>query len=152
MSEDHTEEHSGTETHYETVSELAQHYETIAEFVSENQPSDLMKFNWYHGKLTEDQAEAALNTAGGNKFVVRQTSTNLLLSKSVNGWKSHDIIHRSAMGYLLEGKTQQFLSIPEMIAFYQQFPIDDVSGQTLGTAAARQDLIPGISSHNHLCF
>ena len=104
---------------------MPHHYEAIktSDVYSKGQPVDLMKYDWYHGSISEEQAEGVLARSPNNAFLVRDSHKNLMLSKRINGWPSHDIIHRSPLGYHLEGKEEMFKSVPEMIAHYQQFPI-----------------------------
>ena len=68
--------------------------------------------------------------------MVRQSASNLILSKRMFGWVSHDIIHRSPEGYRLEGKEKVFESVAEVIVHYQQFPI--TGDQILGSPADKQ--------------
>ena len=65
---------------------------------------------------------------------MRVAQNNLILSKSINGWISHDIIQRSFKGYQLEYGDRIFKSVPEMIAHYQHYPIEGT--QMLGTGVA----------------
>ena len=81
----------------------------------------------------------ALSSGTKNRFVVRHSGKELVLSKCIRGWKSHDIIHRSPLGYRLDGKELVFRSVPEMIAHYQQHPIK--FNQVLGEAI---ESIPGM--------
>ena len=130
--------------HYDTISDP--HYETISDkgIYSKGKPADLMKYDWYHGNITEEQAEIAISTGYNNRFLVRHSDLSLILSKSIAGWKSHDIIHRSPEGYRLEGKEKVFKTVPEMIAYYKLFPIkeDQVLGKTV------KKVLPGINN----CF
>ena len=121
------------------ISETLHQYETIVEAES----GDLTQHSWYHGMISEEQAEATLSSMMNNQFFVRQTASNMILSKSVNGWKTHDIIHDSPSGYHLEGRAKYFKTIPEMIMYYQQFSISDISKQLLGTAVNRQPSTAG---------
>ena len=97
-----------------------------------------MEYIWYHRDITEKQADIALNTVRSNTFLVRQSGDKLVLSKKINGWISHDIIHRSPEGYRLEGKEKVFETVPKMIAHYQQFYVDDADKQMLGSAIKRE--------------
>ena len=96
-------------------------------------PADLTTRNWFHGSISEEQANTALSTSNHNKFLVRQSNHSLILSNKINGWKSHSIIHHSPEGYRLEGKERVFKTVPEMIAHYQKFPISNRNLQVLGT-------------------
>lgn len=82
----------------------------------------------------------------GNKFLVRVSSHNLVLSKTVRGWISHEAIQRSPAGYHLEGKGLMFKAIPELISHYQQFPINDGEKQVL-QVAADSSLYKGMCHH-----
>ena len=121
--------------HYETIpgtsSDLPHHYKTSGIY-SKGKPTDLMKYNWYHGNISEEQAEVAISYGESNTFFVRHTENKLLLSYKIEGWKLHDIIHRSPKGYYLEEKEKVFKTVPEMIDHYKQFPISEE--QVLGTA------------------
>ena len=48
------------------------------------------------------------------------------------------VIEHGADGYWLEGKYHCFESIPEMIAHYQEFPIDEDDQQVLGMPCDRR--------------
>ena len=130
--------------HYETIpgisSDLPHHYETINDsgIYSKGKPTDLMKYNWYHGNISEEQAEVAISYGESNTFFVRHTENKLILSYKIRGWKSHDIIHRSPKGYHLEGKEKVFKTVPEMIDHYKQFPI--CGDQVLGTVVDHRAL------------
>ena len=124
--------------HYETIpgtsSDLPHHYK-ISGIYSKGKPTDLMKYNWYHGNISEEQAEVAMNYGKGNTFFVQHTENKLILSYRIKGWRTHDIIHRSPKGYHLEGKEKVFKTVSEMIEHYKQFPIS--GEQVLGSAVDR---------------
>ena len=92
---------------------------------SKGELEDLAKYKWYHGKLTREQADAALSDRDHKSFLIRHHYDKLILSRSNRGQIYHAIIQRSPKGYQLEGKRKLFSTIPEMITYYQQ---------TLGTA------------------
>ena len=125
--------------HYETIpdpSDLPHHYDTINDgsIYSKGKPADLTKYNWYHGNITEEQAEVAF--AGYlDGFLVRHTSKDLILSSVSYGWYSHDIIHRSPEGYRLDGKEMVFKTVHEMIQYYKLFLF--TKNRVLGVAADR---------------
>ena len=138
--------HSGTQPFYETISDqvphlyetisdassdLPHHYDTIKDsgIYSKGKPTELMRYDWYHGNISEEQAEIAMYGVS-NAFLVRHTGSNLILSANINGWKSHDIIHRSPEGYCLEGRSRVFMTVPDMIDFYSNSPIR--GGRVLG--------------------
>ncbi len=116
---------------YATISDLPHSYETIPattphhyNYISNNiysrgEPEGLAKYKWYYGKITRDQADAALGIGTG-RFIVWHSSDKLMLSRSSCGRISHTIIQRSPRGYQLEGESKLFSTIPEMIAHHQQ--------------------------------
>ena len=123
------------ETIPETSSDLPHHYETINDsgIYSKGKPTDLMKYNWYHGNISEEQAEIAIDDGNMNRFLVRHSENKLILSHRTNGWKSHDIIHCTPEGYRLEGKEKVCTTAHELTEYYQQHPIR--RGQVLGNPA-----------------
>ena len=125
--------------HYESIpetsSDLPHHYEIInnSGTYSKGKPTELMKYNWYHGNISKEQAEITLSTGQGNPFLVWHSGNKLTLSYTTKGWISHDIIHRSPEGYCLEGREKLFKTVCEVIDHYKRFPI--VKDQVLGKAA-----------------
>ena len=119
----------------ETSSDLPHHYDTINDsgIYSKGEPTDFMMYNWYHGNISEELADIALQVKTSNTFLVRHSDNKLILSYTTKGWKSHDIINHSPEGYCLEGKDIMFTSVVTLIRYYQQFPIRE--DQVLGTAA-----------------
>ena len=101
-------------------------------------PASLTRFHWYHGKITKEEAEWTLESErdGQNTFLVRQSATDLILSVIINNWIHHLTITYSPEGYILEGKTHVFMTISEMITYYQMFPVHE--NQVLGIASDRQ--------------
>ena len=129
--------------HYATIADssspsTAPHYESINDsgIYAKGKPVDLLQHKWYHGNISDEQVNKALGYTNNNVFLVRQSGSNLILSKRMFGWVSHDIIHHSPEGYRLEGKEKVFESVAEMIAHYQQFPI--TGDQILGSPADKQ--------------
>ena len=90
---------------------------------------------WFYGNITEEQTKAELSFGNGNSFLVRNTLT---LSSKIRGWVQHTVINYGPEGYCLEGKDRHFRSVREMIAHYQNFPIDKENQQVLGKACDRK--------------
>lgn len=90
-----------------------------------SQPADLIKYHWFHGEISEEQATWALNAESGDCFLVRQTASNLVLSKKIRSRISHNIIHYSPGGYHLERIDESFETIPELLAHYLFYPINE---------------------------
>ena len=136
------------ETFPETSSDLPRHYDTINDsgIYSKGKPTDLMKYNWYHGNISEEQAEIALSDGADNRFLVRQSENKLILSYRIRGWRSHDIIHRSPEAYRLEGKEKVFRTVPGMIEHYKKFLIQ--GEQVLGSAVDK--VLSGIATRKLL--
>ena len=102
-------------------------------------PAHLAMFHWYHDKMTKEEAEEALGSVqDANVFLVRQSDTDLILSMKVKGYISHVTVNYSPKGYSLEGKKHVFTTIPEMITYYQIFPVESDQKQVLGTVCKRQ--------------
>ena len=70
-------------------------------------------------------------------FLVRKQSSNLVLSKSIRGWISHDLIQHGPSGYHLEGR-RDFRSVSNLVRYYQQHPLNEKDGQVLGEAADKK--------------
>ncbi len=117
---------------YATISDLPHSYENIPEttphhynyisndIYSKGEPEGLAKYKWYHGKITRDQADAALSLGNSNKFFVWHDSNKLILTKRIFDMVSHTTIHHSPKGYQLERDSKLFDTISEMIAHYQE--------------------------------
>ncbi len=93
---------------------------------------DLLRYHWYHGKMTEEEAEWFLGDGDQNKFLVRQSLQNLVLSMKSRGQIVHKIIGYTHEGYYLKGNRRVFRTLPEMITYYKFFPIH--KKQLLGEA------------------
>ena len=108
----------------ETSSDLPHHYDIInrGSIYSKGMPADLTKYDWYHGNITEEQADMALSIGNANRFLVRHTNNSLILSSVSNGCHSHDIIHRSPEGYRVDGKEEVCKTVLEIIGHYNLYP------------------------------
>ena len=110
------------------LEETCPHYETIlhhchrSEAISEATPHhyDYISNKWCPSKITHDQADTEISTRSCNQFVIRHSSNNLILSKINEGRISHTIIQHSPKGYLLEGDSKFFDTIPDIIEHYKQ--------------------------------
>ena len=129
-----TGDNSSSAPHYDTISDTFHgHSRTIPKTTTDHQyhyictniyskgePEDLAKHKWYHGKVTREQADAALGIGNYDKFIVRHSCDTLILSRARVGRISHTIIQRSPKGYQLEGCSEVFDTIPDMITHYKQ--------------------------------
>ena len=97
---------------------------------------ELTKYNWFHGTITEEQAESALSIGNCNLFLVRQSGNYLILSTRIQGWRHHYVINRSPRGYCLEGKNEYIKSISKMLKHYEKVPIEN--DQVIGIACNRK--------------
>jgi hypothetical protein len=102
---------------------------------SKGEPVELKEHNWFYGNVTEEQVDVELGNGDSNVFLVRHTSNTLILSAKMKGWREDYVINNSPEGYWLKGKGQKFKSMPELIAHYQSFPIEEQ--QVLGVACDR---------------
>ena len=102
-------------------------------------PADLTRYHWYYGEVTEEETRSVLYLQAGkqnsNCFLVRQSADDVILSASLQRWMKHFTINRSPEGYCLQERKKLFKTIPEMITYYQMFPVDGT--QSLGTACDR---------------
>ena len=98
---------------------------SVSNIYSKGEPTDLLKYVWFHGNVSKDQAIQELQAMKKDAFLVRQDGSDLILSIKVARNISHQIIHRYSGGYGLEGRDREFASIPELITHYQQFPCGD---------------------------
>lgn len=127
--------------------EMLHHYDSVSDATSvglgsgiyaKGDPEDITGYSWYHGNITEEQATLALSMGNYNKFLIRHSDTDLVLSMRINGWKSHLIIHRSPEGYRLDKKDKIFHTVLALISYYKQFPVDEGRRKVLGTPIDRQ--------------
>ena len=80
------------------------------EIYSQGKPADLMKYDWYHGNITREQADLAMKLSGNNNpFLIRNSGHKLILSKEIDGWTSHDYNSSQSRGLSLgrEGRSVQ---------------------------------------------
>ena len=109
---------------------------------SKGSPADIVRYHWYHGKITENEATSMLNemSVDSSCFLVRQAAKDLILSVKAQGLIFHVTIDYTPAGYRLhlQGREEVFKTIPEMITHYLMFPIDQLGTQTLGTACNSQ--------------
>jgi hypothetical protein len=117
---------------YATRGELSPHHSSTS-YYTKGAPVELKEHNWFYGNITEEQADVELD--GSNGFLVRHSSNTFILSTRMRGWKEDYVIDHSPEGYWLKEIGQIFKSIPEMIAHYQSFPIEEQ--QVLGMACDR---------------
>ena len=104
------------------------------EVITDTPVGNLGRFDWYHGSVNKEEAEAALSAGRGNMFMVRVEGTNLVLSRTVNGCVSHENIQWTPDRYYkLEGMLRCFKSFPDMMEYYQAHPVDH-SRESLGIA------------------
>lgn len=109
---------------------------------------DYFAEDWYHGRISKDEAERALATsaetsasASAGCFLVRESGAGeqrLILSQVYRGETRHIKILSSPDGgggggghYGLEGSAKGFMGLREMVEHYRTHPISDEFG-TLG--------------------
>lgn len=127
---------------YDTISgmglEIPELQEITESTITNGLLAELREYDWFHGKLTTEHAEADLSIGHHNKFLVRYSNNTLILSARICGWNRQDVINCSPGGCYLDGKDKHFRSTSEMIEYYQKFPIDEECHQVLGIPCNQQ--------------
>ena len=127
---------SGTSTVAETTPTVPLHFNIVSDYFV-GIPFEVSKQSWFHGSMTEKQAEAQLSIGSKNRqFLVRHTTNALILSSRIGANSYHDIIGHGPDGYCLKGKHSHFKSVVEMIAYYGKVPIDQKHHDVLGYACS----------------
>ena len=82
-------------------------------------PSELLKHNWYSGKLTREVAQEKLSAAEDSRFLVWvDDQSELFLSLKCPNVTSHLKIERGPGWYTIEGTFQLFPSVPDLVHYY----------------------------------
>ena len=90
--------------------------------------SDLVKYEWYHGKLSREDCITKMSTFSDSCFLIRESTSReaqLTLSVKVNSGIHHFIIKRGVDWYEVDGTFKQFFSIPELVKFYEDHSLTD---------------------------
>ena len=103
---------------------------------SKGEPVELLKMSWFHGQITEEQAEKKLTK---QSFLVRQSSSKLFLSRKLDAGSvlSNEILY-SPTGYRLKGRGEQFADLAALLRYYQLHSITADGRGKLGVAVQRE--------------
>jgi hypothetical protein len=96
--------------------------------------------DWYHGDLSEEEAEQALKASDCDCFLIRQSRGVLVLSL-IHGGQFHHITILSRPGwYELENGTAQysFPEVEELVDYYYSYPITLDSDMKLGQTCRKK--------------
>ena len=116
-------------------------------------PIHLLKYAWYHGKLSNEEANLLLTSKEGSCFLAREDKDNvgcLLLSVKKDEGVSHFNINRGPGWYQVDGTSKQFELVPDLVVHYQSNSLtanskDDVLGSPcLRASESDQSISPGI--------
>jgi hypothetical protein len=96
--------------------------------------------DWYHGDLSEEEAEAVLKTSGCDCFLIRQSCDILVLSLIHGGEFHHITILYGPGWYELENGTAQysFPELEELVDYYCSYPITLDSDMKLGQTCEKK--------------
>ena len=83
------------------------------------------KEDWFHGELTRDEAERALKASGSDCFLIRQSQGILVLSLIQGGETLHTKIEYGPGWYKLEGASQTFSELQELVHHHFSVPINN---------------------------
>ena len=108
--------------------------------------------DWYHGEMTQDEAEEVLTASGSDCFLTRHCQQMLVLSLLHCGEFHHLRIKYGPGGYELENGTAQysFLGLDDLIEYYRDNPLSKVIGVKLDQTCDRiyTSVLPITSSYN----
>ena len=113
-------------------------------------PIHLLKYAWYHGKLSNAEANQLLTSKEGSCFLVREDKDNvgsLLLSVKNHKVVSHFNINRGPGWYQVDGTSKQFELIADLVVYYQSNSLTDNPMVLLGSPFLKnidQSLLKGI--------
>ena len=100
---------------------------------------ELSSRDWYHGEMTQDEAEEMLTASGNDCFLIRHDQQMLVLSLSHCEEFHHVKIKYGPGGYELENGTAHysFLGLDDLIDYYRNNPLSKVIGVKLDQACDR---------------
>ena len=89
-------------------------------------PTHLLKYAWYHGKLSSEEANQLLTSMEGSCFLVREDKDSfgsILLSVKSDEGVSHFIINRGPGWYRVDGTSKQFEVVADLLAHYRNYSL-----------------------------
>ena len=109
-------------------------------------PVHLLKYAWYHGAISNEEANQLLTSTEGSCFLVREDGVNvgsLLLSVKNDEHLSHFNINRGSGWYQVDGTSKQFDQVSDLVVHYQNNSLTDLSMVLLGSPCLK-------SSNSHM--
>lgn len=85
-------------------------------------PVHLLKYNWYHGKMSQEDANRLLSVVDGPHFLVRESRREagmLILSVKDEKGITHFPIDRGPGWYSLTNSSNEFDTVGELVAYYK---------------------------------
>ena len=101
---------------------------------------DYEKEDWYHGELTREEAEQALESCGCDCFLIRESKGTHVLSLCTRTQKDnffHLKIEYGPCWCKLHGSERAFIEIQELVSYYQQ----NHDTVVLGTACVKKGIL-----------
>ena len=116
-------------------------------------PVHLLQYDWFHGKLSQEEANKLLTAMGGPCFLVREerrkTGTLVLSVKGERG-VNHFPINRGPGWYEVTGTAHRFDTVWELVTYYKTNSLSGYSQLTLGSSCGRK-MEPVSGIYNSLC-
>ena len=121
-------------------------------------PVHLLQYDWFHGKLSQEEANKLLTAMGGPCFLVREErrkAGTLLLSVKGERGVNHFPINRGPGWYELgvTGTAHRFDTVWELVSYYKTNSLPGYSQLTLGSPCCRKmEPVSGIQSQVFVPF
>ena len=116
-------------------------------------PVHLLQYDWFHGKLSQAEANKLLTAMGGPCFLVREErrkTGTLVLSVKGERVVNHFPINRGPGWYGVIGTAHRFDTVWELVTYYKTNSLSGYSQLTLGSSCGRE-MEPVSGIHNSLC-
>ena len=114
-------------------------------------PVHLLQYDWYHGKLSQEEANKLLTAMGGPCFLVREERRKhgtLVISVMGERGINHFPINRGPGWYEVIGTAHKFDTVGELVTYYKTNSLSGYSQLMLGSSCARK--IEPVSGINEL--
>ena len=116
-------------------------------------PVHLLQYDWFHGKLSQEEANKLLTAMGGTCFLVREErkkAGTLVLSVKDKSEVNHFPINRGPGWYEVTGTAHRFDTVWELVTYYKTNSLSGYSQLTLGSSCGRE-MEPVSGIYNSLC-
>ena len=114
-------------------------------------PIHLLKYAWYHGKLSSEEATQLLTSMEGSCFLVREDTDNvssIVLSVKSDEGVSHFPISRGPGWYQVDGISKQYEFVADLVTHYQSNSLTGNSNVFLGSPCCRPLTDSSDGKHN----